>query len=240
MSSIKDLPPLTLIYHPFSPYVRKVFMYAIELGISHLFALRKVVVAPVHYPGWSDDVPFVSKYNPLAKLPSLAVGDDDGIFDSATICAYMSSLAREHGVNVKGDESAALDPIYWRRRTIDSCVNGILDAEVLVVYEQRIRKENGVYLETWVDGQRRKIRRAINRLEAEYQRGSLKPLGLDERADVADCAVAVVLGFLDIRQIEWRETCPGLVEWLEVFKQRPSWKQTNPNVDWKGKPEEKI
>ncbi|KAJ9660677.1 hypothetical protein H2198_002420 [Neophaeococcomyces mojaviensis] len=239
MTSTKDNSSYTLIYHPFSPFARKVFMYAIELGISELFTLRKVVVAPVHYPGWSDDVPFVGAFNPLAKIPTLAIGQDDGFFGSATICAYVSALARQRGINVVGDESAAVDRVFWRRRTIEACVDGMLDAEILVAYEQRIRKEKGLYMDSWVEGQRQKVQRGISRLEQECQRGSLKVLGAHERADIADCAVAVVLGFLDIREVEWRSTAPGLDSWYESVKQRPSFLQTNPLADWTGKPEEK-
>jgi glutathione S-transferase len=53
------MPAMKLIYHPLSPFSRKVYILALELGLAHQITLEKVVVAPVFYPGWSDKyVPF--------------------------------------------------------------------------------------------------------------------------------------------------------------------------------------
>lgn len=46
---------MKLIYHPLSPYSRKVYILALELGLADQITLDKVVVAPVFYPGWSDE-----------------------------------------------------------------------------------------------------------------------------------------------------------------------------------------
>jgi glutathione S-transferase len=56
------MPAMKLIYHPLSPFSRKVYILALELGLADQITLEKVVVAPVFYPGWSD------KYFPLLFL----------------------------------------------------------------------------------------------------------------------------------------------------------------------------
>ena len=70
---------MKLIYHPFSPYSRKVYVLALELKIASQITLQKVVVAPVYFPGWSDNNLDVSAAgNPLAKIPVLVVDDFSG------------------------------------------------------------------------------------------------------------------------------------------------------------------
>ena len=71
---------MKLIYHPLSPFSRKVYILALELGLASQITLEKVVVAPVFYPGWSDkyvplhhsDFSFLHIINPHAHAPLLA------------------------------------------------------------------------------------------------------------------------------------------------------------------------
>jgi glutathione S-transferase len=88
------LPIMRLIYHPASPYTRKVFMLAHELNLAQHITLQKVVVCPVPIAGWSDNNADVSVYNPMTKIPCLVSSDvPDGIYDSKVICEYLESLA---------------------------------------------------------------------------------------------------------------------------------------------------
>lgn len=148
---------MKLIYHPLSPFSRKVYILALELGIADQITLDKVVVAPVFYPGWSDNNADVSAAgNPVAKIPTLVVDDfpdgDDGsvgIFDSKFICEFLMQRA-----GVKEDQSGRR---YWQEKAVHAACDGITDAEILIIYEERLREEKGMRWQPWVDGQREKV-----------------------------------------------------------------------------------
>ncbi|KAL6712695.1 hypothetical protein ACN47E_000572 [Coniothyrium glycines] len=220
------LPKMRLIYHPFSPFSRKVFALAIELDLAKSITLQKVVVCPVPIAGWSDNNADVAVYNPMAKIPCLIPdGVSDGIFDSRMICEYLSDLAL---VKVKKDTR------YWRLRTLHAAADGIMDAAVLISYEVRIRKEKGIYFEEWVDGQKQKIIRVLNRFEVALKEGLLSNLGsapasMDEIAIAVAIATTSQMGYLGI---DWRKDRPKLVQWMNDWQQRDSFVKTPPTKDW--------
>ncbi|KAF2131843.1 hypothetical protein P153DRAFT_429100 [Dothidotthia symphoricarpi CBS 119687] len=226
ISSVEKVPKMRLIYHYASPYTRKVFMLAHELGLAKHITLEKVVVCPISFPGWSDNNDDVAKFNPLAKIPCL-VSDDvpGGIFDSRVICEYLSSLAP---IKPKKDAN------YWQLRTLHACADGILDASVLVTYEERIRKERGLYFDEWVQGQALKISRALDRFESAANEGVLPvpgtgPASVDEIAVAVALVVTEKMGYLGVK---WREGRPKLVEWMSKWEGRGSFLETPPSKEW--------
>lgn len=222
-----DQQPMRLIYHSMSPFARKVYMYARELGLDGQIKLHQVHVAPVHYPGWSDNNLEVAVFNPLAKLPTLALNEDgDGIYDSRMICDYLEAKAQEK-TGAPGKKQ------NWRLKTLQACADGILDAQVQIVYENKIRAENNVKFEPWIVGQREKMVRGLDRLELEAGRGTLTEPPAGTAASAAEVAVAVALGFMDIVKFEWRSTRPKLTQWFAHWQRRESFIKTKPNLDWK-------
>ena len=226
-----SLPPLDrphrLFYHPLSPFSRKVYMLALELGTADRIELQTVVVAPVEYPGWSDDIPTVAESNPLAKLPTLVLGNNgDGVYDSKVICDFLEDEAM---VNKRSDPQ----PRNWRLRTLHGCADGIMDAQVLILYEKKIRAENNILFQAWIDGQTEKIMRGFDQLELEVGRGTLQAPANDAPASAAECAVAACVAFLDRVGIQWRDDRPKLVEWFQRWEKRESFIKTRPDVDWK-------
>lgn len=148
---------MKLIYHPLSPFSRKVYILALELHLARSITLSKVVVAPVFSPGWSDNNADVSAAgNPIAKIPTLVVDDfPDGdesvaIFDSKFICEYLLQRA---GV---GEEDQGTKR-YWLEKAVHAACDGMMDAEILVIYEERLREGRGLMWRPWVDGQREKV-----------------------------------------------------------------------------------
>jgi glutathione S-transferase len=231
ISTTQKLPTMRLIYHPYSPYVRKVFVFAHELGLAKHISLQKVVVCPVPIAGWSDNNADVAVYNPMAKIPCLITEDvPSGIFDSRIVCEYLSTLA-----SVKPRKHAH----YWQLRTLHAAADGIMDAVVLITYELHIRKERGLYFDEWVEGQKQKIQRVLDRFEAAAKEGILQ-YSADEPASVDEIAVAVAttvtqqVGYLDI---EWDKGRPKLVEWLGKWGKRPSFVNTPLGKDWVGGPD---
>jgi glutathione S-transferase len=219
--------PHRLFYHPLSPFSRKVYMFALELGTADRIELQTVVVAPVKYSGWSDDVPTVAESNPLAKIPTLVVGNNgDGVYDSKVICDFLEDEAL---VNKRSD----LQQRNRRLRTLHSCADGMMDAQVLILYEKKIRAENHISFQAWIDGQTEKIMRGFDRLELEVGRGTLQAPANDTPASAAECAVATCVAFMDKVGIQWRNERPRLVEWFQGWQGRESFVKTRPNVDWK-------
>ncbi|KAF3035405.1 hypothetical protein E8E12_001386 [Didymella heteroderae] len=222
----KKLPKMRLIYHPFSPYTRKVFALAHELQLAQHITLEKVVVAPIPIEGWSDNTDDVAKYNPMGKIPCLVTDDvPTGIFDSRVICEYLTELA---GVKTKKD------PKYWQTRALHACADGIMDAAVLITYEVRIRKERGLYFKEWVEGQKTKILRGLDRFEAAATEGLLPepgaaPASADEVAVAVATAMTEHLLFLSL---EWRKGRPNLQQWMKKWEARPSFTATPPTKDW--------
>ncbi|KAH0272249.1 hypothetical protein KCU91_g6823, partial [Aureobasidium melanogenum] len=218
--------PHRLFYHPLSPFSRKVYMFALELGTADRIELQKVVVAPVKYPGWSDDVPTVAESNPLAKLPTLVLGNNgDGIYDSQVICDFLEDEAL---TNKRSD----LQPRNWRLRTLHGCADGMMDAQVLIFYEKKIRAENNIAYQAWIDGQNEKILRGLDQLELEVGRGTLQALANDTPASAAECAVATCVAFLNTVGVQWRDERPQLAEWFQQWQKRDSFIKTRADVDW--------
>ncbi|KAG9877533.1 hypothetical protein KCV05_g21715, partial [Aureobasidium melanogenum] len=202
-------------------------MFALELGTADRIELQTVVVAPVKYPGWSDDVPTVAESNPLAKLPTLVLGNNgDGVYDSKVICDFLEDEAL---TNKRSD----LGPLNWRLRTLHGCADGMMDAQVLIFYEKKIRAENNIAYQAWIDGQNEKIVRGFDQLELEVGRGTLQAPANDTPASAAECAVATCVAFLDTVGVQWRDERPQLVEWFQRWQKRESFIKTRADVNWK-------
>lgn len=215
-----------MVYHPMSPYSRKVYMVALEMGLQDRIELQTVVVAPIKYPGWSDDNDRVARSNPLAKIPTLVVDKDgDGIYDSRNICDFLEDEAL---TKKRSDHKSR----NWRLKTLHACADGMLDAQVLIVYERKIRAENNVEFQPWIIGQQEKILRGFDQLEYEVGRGTLRPPTKGTPATAAEVAVAACVGFMDIVGFEWREGRSRLAEWFQFWRERDSFVKTRPDVDW--------
>lgn len=227
-----SVPAMRLIYHPASPFSRKVFMTALELNLASAITLEKVVVCPVPFPGWSDNNDTVSQSNPLTKIPCLIVeGMEDGIYDSNIICEYLETLA-----NVKHNNSS---PAYWKQRTLHAAANGIMDAAVLIAYEKRIREPKGLKFDEWLDGQIGKVSRALDRLEDAVAKGTLREPPSSGAATADELAVVAAVGCAGVQGQDWKAGRPKLAEWFGKWEQRGSYQKTVPTKDY-SKGESKI
>jgi glutathione S-transferase len=106
---------------------------------------------------------------------------------------------------------------------------------VLITYELRIRKERKIYFDEWVEGQKEKIVRTLDRFELVAARGILpdpgnEPATQDEVAVAVATATAAQMGHLGI---DWIKERPNLVKWMRTWEQRNSFMKTLPTMDWK-------
>ena len=206
-------PSMTLFHNPASPFVRKVMVLLHETGQTDRVALQLSQLSPV-----SPDA-VLNLDNPLGKIPALRLADGNVLYDSRVILDYLD---HQHVGNplIPRDGSAR-----WRRLTLASMADGIMDASVTVRYELVLRAPEK-HWDEWLDAQRDKIRRALAFLESDAI------AELTSHFDVAAISVACALGYIDLRHpdLDWRTANPQLANWYFEVSQRPSMVVTMPKV----------
>ncbi|BAU72107.1 glutathione S-transferase family protein [Metapseudomonas furukawaii] len=201
-----------LFHSPTSPYVRKVMVLLHETDQLASVTLHGVTLTPVN-PSAE-----VNQHNPAGKIPALRLDDGSVLHDSRVILDYFD---HQHG----GEPLIPRDgATRWRRLTLASLADAVLDAAILVRYETFLRPEDKRW-DDWVLGQCSKIDRALESFEAAADE-------LDERFDVAAISAVCALGYLDFRMpgLNWRRDCPKLAAWYASASQRPSVRATAPTA----------
>lgn len=201
---------MKLYFSPTSPYVRKVRLAAHHLGLADRITLVPAATTPV-----SDD-PELPAVNPLGKIPALVLDDGRVLFDSRVIVEYLDDAAGGGLIPRAGDAER------WETLRLQALADGLLDAALLMRYEAALRPPERQWRD-WIEGQRRKIERAITVLGADVQRieAGAAPNGI--------CA-ACALGYLDFRmpQIDWRAAQPQLAAFYARFSERAEMALTDP------------
>jgi glutathione S-transferase len=191
-----------------SPYVRKVRVFLREKDIAYEFITE----------GPSDTAGNVSRLNPLGKIPVLIREDGEALFDSPMIVEYLDSLQGEPLIPSPGEAR-------WQAQRWHALGQGIADAVVTRLTETRRspeRQDPAV-----IHRQEGKIAAALNFAERHTRGGEFL---VENRLTVADIAVSVALGYVDLRYAhDWRNHYPRLAQWLSVFSRRPSFVETMPS-----------
>ena len=197
------------LYHsPLSPYVRKVMVILHETGL-----IGQVEIIPASgTPVATGTLPLAR--NPLGKIPTLERPEGPALYDSRVICRYLGEMAGGGLYPPAG---------IWETLTLEATADGILEAALLMVYEDRLRAEE-IRSPDWVEAQWTKIDRALAAIESRWMAHLAGPL------DAGQIAVGCALGYLDLRLAArgWRESRPALADWEARFAQRPSMKATAP------------
>ncbi|MDH0648852.1 glutathione S-transferase [Pseudomonas sp. GD03858] len=202
---------MILFHSPLSPFVRKVMIVLHETGQVDRVTLQGVNISPV-----SGDEQ-LNQDNPIGKIPALRLDDGSVLHDSRVICEYLDT--QHVGLPLIPREGSA----RWRRLTLASQADAIMDAAVATRYETFLRPADKQW-EGWVNAQGEKIRRGLANFEREHLAQIISGF------DIASIGVACALGYLDLRQPEfdWRGQCPGLAAWYAEVSQRPSMVATAP------------
>ena len=200
---------MKLRFSPTSPYVRKVTVAAIELGLD-----GRIERIPTDTRDPKSDL---AQVNPLGKVPALVTDDGEVLYDSPVICEYLDSL------NDGPRLFPADGPARWQALRQQVLGDGILDAAILRMVETR-RRPDALRWPGWTELQAGKIRRALDSLERQAGQ-------LDGPLTIGQITVGCALGYLDFRFAEdaWRAGRPGLAAWYEGFAARPSMRDTVPN-----------
>ena len=177
---------------PASPFGRKVRIAIALLGFD-----KDVKVEPADTGDVNDSVRL---QNPLGKIPTLILEDGRALYDSRVIVEYLDALAG-------GGKIIPVGPARFTALHRQALADGIMDAALLQVYEQRYR-EPEIRSSKWVGRQADKVARALVVAERD------PPAALD----VGAIALACALGYLDLRFAgAWRAEHHGLVAWLDGF-----------------------
>ena len=193
-----------------SPFVRKVRIAALELG---LFDRIKIIETPVA-PG-KTDIDYGESVNPLRKIPALELDDGTVLMDSSVICEYLDSL---------GDQPTlipAQGKARWNVQTAHAVANGVMEAAVLVRYETFLRPPEHQWSE-WIDEQWVKIRNGLAWFNERLP---------ESETTIDGIALACTLGYLDFRyeHMDWRRDYGRLAMWHDSASQRDAYLLTDPN-----------
>jgi glutathione S-transferase len=136
---------------PASPFVRKVRIAIGLLGLADKIEIQETDL--------NDPADTIRRQNPLGKIPALLLDDGSVLYDSRVILEYLDHLAG--GGKIIPREPAA----RFAALCLQALCDGVLDASVLIVYENRYRKEEQ-RVQGWIDRQAGKVKRALGAIEA--------------------------------------------------------------------------
>ena len=184
-----------------SPFVRKVWVAALETGLAE--RIERVMVSPTN----PEDVK--SSPSPLGKMPCLVTDDGMVLFDSPVIMDYFNSLLDDLSlIPAKGTAR-------WTTLRRQALGDGMIGCTVNIFVERMRKPER--QSKGWMVHNKAAVDRAIHSLEAE----------IGDLADVIDAGtitLAVALAFVDMHFPEdsWREEHLKLAAWSNEFNRRPS------------------
>lgn len=191
-----------------SPFGRKVKVMLIETDQYDDIEKIEVATTPV-----ATD-PAVAAANPVGKIPALIREDGPTLYDSRVICRYLDARA-EAGLYPEAR--------IWETLTLEATADGIMDAAILMVYENRVRPEALVY-DDWIEAQWAKVHRSVAAVNDRWMSHLSGPL------DASHIAIGCALAYLDFRQPgrDWRSGHAALAKWFEDFSARDSMQKTTP------------
>jgi glutathione S-transferase len=107
--------------------------------------------------------------------------------------------------------------------TIEATADGIMEAALAMVYEERYREADKVSAE-WIEAQWTKVARALDAVNTRWMSHLKGPM------DMGHIAIGCALGYLDLRHEarNWRAGRDGLSQWHKDFAQRPAMAATEP------------
>ncbi len=202
---------LRLIGFPTSPYVRKVRIVMAEKKIECKYEIENVWAAETN----------ISQSNPLGKIPCLVMEDGGAVFDSRVIVEYLDTLTPVG----KLIPSAGKERVEVR--TWEALADGLLDAAIEARLEQTWPgRSDEQRCQAWILRQLSKVQAALAAMSAGL---ADKPWCFGNHFTLADIAVCVALGYLDLRfpAIDWRSH-ENLAKLFDKVASRQSFIDTAP------------
>lgn len=203
---------MKLFITPTSPYARKVRIVLVEKHIE-CELVEVSSLAAIDSP--------VIEYNPLGKVPTLVLEDGSSLYDSAVIVDYLDHKTPVARLIPQDNGQRALV------RRWEALADGVCDAVVAIVMERRRPPEKQDA--TTLERQMQKVERGLRVMSEDMGDGKWI---LGKHFTLADIAVGVVLGYLDLRmqELDWRTLYPNLGSVYEHLLARPSFRDSQPPV----------
>lgn len=192
-----------------SPFVRKVNIVIHALGLER----RVERLSQNAHPVRRDDN--LVRFNPLGQVPTLVLEDGSVLCDSRVICEYLDRLGDGRIFPREGFER-------WRALTWQSLADGVLDAAILMRYEENARPPQYRWA-GWQAAQWAKVESVLQSLDGAAS-------GIGESLHIGTLSIACALGYLDFRFPEraWRPDHGALADWFARISLHPSIQATLP------------
>jgi glutathione S-transferase len=191
-----------------SPYVRKVMLFAHEIGVAEQIERVPVKVSPFTYE------PSLIGHNPLTKIPTLVLDSGESFFDSRVICAYLDTL-HEGPSLIPDDPRARIEVLR-----LEALGDGLMDTLMFWLVD-RLRPAE-LQSAPLAEVARGKLKAIIAEIERHLPLLQRTPL------HVGTLAVFSALAYADFRfgDERWRDHSRPLADWFAAFAERPSAKAT--------------
>jgi glutathione S-transferase len=204
---------MKLFVTPASPWVRRVRVCILELGIQDQFEYVQT-----RWPhSWGTQTvalaPEFAAATPVARIPAL-VTDEVALTDSNAIIDYLDEKFGAHRL------LATSGPARWRALATIALSSGVIEAQIMRRAESlRSDKDRSA---DFMNKMRDRSLRCFVALEQK-----LPEFG--EAFDLAQITTAVACSYEDWRYgRDWRASAPKLAAWSDKVAQRPSMKATEP------------
>ena len=192
---------LTLYNGPNSPFGRKAKITA----IFHKIQLEEKIIKV-------QESEFLDNFNPLRKIPTLVINNNQTIIDSDNICLYFDEISSIETLFKKEN--------YWKIMSTISVANGIMES-VLERRMELIRPSNE-QSKGFINKQEIRTFRTINWLEKNWD-------NYQKKVSMDQIAIAVALEYTKFRFTDsWSKDCQKLNEWLSDFSSNDFMKLTIP------------
>ena len=206
---------MLLFRTPASPFVRKVVVTILELGLRD-----KVQEFSTRWPhSWGtrtvDFAPEFAAATPVGRIPALVTDDGMRLTDSQVICEYLNAEYGNYRLLPK--EGAA----RWKAMEFVTIANATLEAQILRRAETL--RQGAEKSDDFIEKMQQRGLRCLAAMDAMVDRFS-------SDVDLMQICAGAACGFVDWRygHDNWRSVAPRLGEWYEGFRQRPSMRETEP------------
>ena len=193
---------LTLYNGPNSPFGRKTKITAIVLEIPIEEKIIKI-----------QEAEFIDNFNPLRKIPTLVIDNNQTIIDSDNICLYFDKISNKETIYIPKN--------YWQVMSIISIANGLMQA-VLERKTELIRPSNE-QSKNFIKKQEVRVIRTIDWLEKNWNNFENNKISIDQ------ISIACALEYTKFRFTDtWVNNCKNLNTWLEEFNKNSFMQLTIP------------
>ena len=195
---------MKLHWSPRSPFVRKVMIFAEEVGVAgQIECVRSVALRTTLNPVIAAD-------SPLGRIPVMVLDDGIVLSGSYAICEYLDTL---HDGRKLIPEAG---PTRWRELELHGISDGLLDT--LINWRGEFMKPDDQRWQAFFETCAAKTNACLDWLDGRCVTFGDTPYGIGQ------ITTGVALDYLDFRyeSLDWRDGHDALHRWHMTFLQRAS------------------